>query len=108
MPEKLPAALNQVFTRRHEDEEAKHPRKVWALFKTIRIYYFYLSTIVNLSKRVSKQNCKNVTKAFLLVNTNSSAMILRIFLPLNTYVKFCKASFGGQKVRAHSLTSNRL
>ena len=31
MPEKMPAAFNQFFTRRHEDEEEKHPQKSWTL-----------------------------------------------------------------------------
>ena len=30
MPGKMCAALNQFFTRHHEDEEAKLQRKIWA------------------------------------------------------------------------------
>ena len=66
MSGKMRAALHQFFTRRHEDEKAKHPRKIWAHFKKIRIYYFYVFTIVNLSKGVSEQNCKNVSNALLI------------------------------------------
>ena len=40
MPQKMRIALTKLFTRSHEDEEEKHLRKIWALFKKIRIYYF--------------------------------------------------------------------
>ena len=45
MPEKMCAALNQIFTRRHEDEEAKLPRKIWAFLEKM-LYYCYVSAIV--------------------------------------------------------------
>ena len=45
MPGKMRAALNQFFSKGHEDKEAKLPRKIWAFLEKIMIYYFYISTI---------------------------------------------------------------
>ena len=54
-------------------------------FKKLRTYYLYVSTIVNLLKGVSEQNCKNVTNAFFLISTALLGFLI-YFLPLNTYV----------------------
>ena len=67
MLEKMRVALHKLFTRRREDEEAKHPRKIRALFKKMRIYYFYVFTTVNLSKGVSGQNCRMSPMSFSLL-----------------------------------------
>ena len=45
MPEKMRTALNQFFTQRHEDEEAKLLQKIWAFSAKIIIFTFYVSTI---------------------------------------------------------------
>ena len=38
------AALNQLFTQRYEDEEAKLRRKIETRYEEIMIYYFYVFT----------------------------------------------------------------
>ena len=50
MPGKMRAALNQFSTQRHENEEAKFPRKIWAFLEKKKIYYFYVSSNVDLWK----------------------------------------------------------
>ena len=52
------AAAIQFFTRPHKDEE-KLQRKIWAFLEKIMIHYFYISTIVSLSKGSSgtKRKC---------------------------------------------------
>ena len=48
MPGKMRAARIQVFTRRHEDEEAKNLGKNF--YEKTMNYYFFLSTIVSFLK----------------------------------------------------------
>ena len=41
MPGNMSAALNQLFTRRHKDEEAKLPQKTWEFWKKIIFYILF-------------------------------------------------------------------
>ena len=81
MPGKMCAALNQFFTRRHENEEAKLSQKNWAFSENIMIYYFCVSAIASFLKTAPGQ-VANVTNAFLL-NT-VLLKFLGYFLPLYT------------------------
>ena len=103
MPGKKHAALNRFFTQCYVDEEAKLPQK-FGHFQKKKDFYFYVSTIVGLSKGVPGQ-IANVTNAFLL-NTVQLGFS-GYFLPLNTYLKFYKVSFGGPNERADLLPGNR-
>ena len=47
MPGKMCAALNKIFTRRHEDEDAKHQRKIDLFF--LRFYNWSLTFCRNIS-----------------------------------------------------------
>ena len=94
-PGKIRATLNQFFTQRHEDQEAKLPQKIWAFLEKIMIYYFYVSTNLDLLKRGT---WTNVSNAFLL----NTALLgySSYFLQLDTLCKILPR-FGCRNIRAH-------
>ena len=97
MPEKMCAALYQFFHDVMKMKRRRSREKFCHFQKKIRICYFYLSTIVNLSKRSYGANRKCLPPKY------SPAKILRFLF----YVKFYKMSFSGQSVLAHSLMGSR-
>ena len=47
MPEEMRALRNEFFTPRHISKEAMLLQKIWGFFKKIKVFYFYVLTIVD-------------------------------------------------------------
>ena len=105
MPGKMRATLNQFFTRHHDNEEAKLPRKIWAfLEKNNHLLFLRFRNCEPFEECPrGKSQMPPMLSSLIQPRWNSEVTFCRYI----RYVIFYKVSFGGQNILARSVIGNR-